>query len=288
MIFRDDAIANELDIIGISNLQDMNIRFLGDKKLFGPYIDNHVNSVNSDYFPVLDHQSPRTRYMGKQTLAIHDPRYFYLPILQIFYPWLEDVYHVDELQAKYLQTEMSINLSREIIQYIEGHSSQINNRIYQYYVDNLVNGSGVCRQTVDEALWVESILKIMIKTLPYLHPTENIKIYSAIALSCVENMSSMQKHWLNLFLALSHRDKEGIIKVTEDMLEGDIDLSSPQLRYVFSALFMSLIAANENERALEAWSKYKAYAMESNTTISFTLAILLAIAHQPSMKSELP
>ena len=54
MIFRDDAIANELDIIGISNLQDMNIRFLGDKKLFGPYIDNHVNSVNSDYFPVLD------------------------------------------------------------------------------------------------------------------------------------------------------------------------------------------------------------------------------------------
>ena len=72
------------------------------------------------------------------------------------------------------------------------------------------------------------------------------------------------------------------------MLEGDIDLSSPQLRYVFSALFMSLIAANENDRALEAWSKYKAYAMESNTTISFTMAILLAIANQPSMKSELP
>ena len=288
IIFRDDAIANELNIIGISNLQDLNLRFLGDKKLFGPYMDNHVNSVNSDYFPVLDHQSPRTRYLGKQTLAIHGPRYFYLPILQIFYPWLEDVYYVDELQAKYLQTEMSINLSREIIQYIEGHSSQINNRIYQYYVDNLVNESGVCGQTVDEVLWVESILNVMIKTLPYLQPTENIKIYSAMALSCVEKMSSMQKHWLNLFLALSNRDKERIIKVTVDMLEGDIDLSSPQLRYVFSALFMSLIAANENDRALEAWSKYKAYAMESNTTISFTMAILLAIANQPSMKSELP
>ncbi len=154
----------------------------------------------------------------------------------------------------------------------------MNDRIYQYYIDNLVNTPATCKFSIDESQCIDSIFAIMVEVLSNTHPQQNNKIYDAIISACQSNMTSTQQQWLRLYLAIGNRDIEKIRTATTIMLDETAYKSKAQKRYLISALFVSLIASNDGHKVLELWAQYKEDVEESNSRVSFTMTLLLAIA----------
>src|SRR5690606_106851 len=55
------AILSKIDIHSVTDLQ---FRKLGSKSYLHPYLINLGGKINSDYYPYVDHQAPKDRFLG--------------------------------------------------------------------------------------------------------------------------------------------------------------------------------------------------------------------------------
>ncbi len=279
-IFQVESLRKELGLIGITNINDLNIRFLGDKKLYGSYIDSEKNVVNSDYFPILDHQSPRTRFMRMQAEELYNPPQYYLPVMQMYYPWLDHLEKNKVLHTRFMRNENSLLKAQEIVRYMAGDLPQINDKTVQFQADLLIENARVCKPELNEKLWVESIFSIMTKTLSFLQSLENEFLFERIRPNCPEQITQTQSYWLDLFLSLATRDRDHIIQSGSRLIESEPDLAAPEKLYIRSAIMLSLIVNEDYDVALAYWNNYKSDFLQSDTNLSITMAILLAMVEE--------
>ncbi len=276
-IFQAETLRKELDLIGITNINDLYIRFLGDKKLYGSYFDSGKNVVNSDFYPILDHQSPRTRYMKMQADDLYNPPQYYLPVMQMYYPWLDHLEKNKVLHTRFMRNEHHMLKAQEIARYMAGDLSQINDKSVQFQADLLLKASKECSPRPDEALWVESIFSIMTKSLPFLQAVENKLLFNLIKPNCPGKISQVQSYWLDLFLSLATRNSSQVIQSGSILIDSDLSLSAPQERYIHTAVMLGLLVNEEYDIALDYWNNYKSVLLQNSESLSITMTILLAM-----------
>jgi hypothetical protein len=62
-LFAQPEARAQLARAGVVSIDDVRSRWIGDKALLDPYFRRSAAPVNSDYFPFVDHQAPRARFM---------------------------------------------------------------------------------------------------------------------------------------------------------------------------------------------------------------------------------
>ena len=76
----------DLDRIGVRSPAELQMRFIGDDKTIGPLFNSMPVPVNSDYFPFVDLNAPRLRFMAENALELPRLATLSAPILGLLSP----------------------------------------------------------------------------------------------------------------------------------------------------------------------------------------------------------
>jgi len=81
-IFSNPAMKMELDKLGIQSVADLRLRYTGDKALLDPYFHSFALAANNDFYPVLEYQAPKARFLDLSVDALQALLLFPAPILK--------------------------------------------------------------------------------------------------------------------------------------------------------------------------------------------------------------
>ena len=277
IIFSSGKLKQELSIIKINNIQDIQSRYLGNKKLFYPLINDFKIPENSDYFPIVDLYAPRSMYLGENYQEIISQK---LKSLSLMTSLVEKEMNfestkvtIDDFYRYSIETNKAVN----ILKYFTDHSYNKNipdNDLINAKILEEINNN--CSHNEDEKIWITSLFNIMIHTLPYLKPGEINDITNSLDSDCEYDLPEDIKTWLLLYYTLGQYDFNDATDLTGYLLENASDLSKEQTYFLFYTHLLGLIAIKEYNQALVFWSNnIKLY---ENKRIPFEVRLLLSYA----------
>jgi predicted membrane-bound spermidine synthase len=277
-LFESAVLARELNTVGLGSVRDFNVRFLGGDTLFSAYINETGIRANSDYFPVLDIKSARAMYMDLDAYEIYDPRLFYLPVIAVLYPWADAAGSLNISYSDYPQYINKYRYAGYIYKYIKRDDRDLPLLADAVYLEVLRQPEQVCSAGVNEHAWIDSLLRLMMQTLPYLGSAEILKLASLIEPPCSERLSARQQYWLTLFKSIGARDMDTTAGYAGELISGEFSHTLLQMQYLFSSLMMSLVAEDRNGEAIAIWNTYASELYGNSAATPFTLELLLAMA----------
>ena len=111
-IFNIPRLKMLLKKVGINNPQDLYVRHIIDKRLFHDYLTQYPIPANSDYFPIVDTNAVKSRFLNQSVLELKSLGYF-LPfnLFHSNYPQING----DKITVRaddYTRTELAKNAVR--------------------------------------------------------------------------------------------------------------------------------------------------------------------------------
>src|SRR5205823_6796069 len=82
-VLQNPLLASALGRIGVFGVQDLEVRRIGDRKSWQGLSAAVPVPMNSDYFPVLDQNAARTRFLGISALPLPVFTSAYFPVLEM-------------------------------------------------------------------------------------------------------------------------------------------------------------------------------------------------------------
>jgi spermidine synthase len=246
----------ELTRVGIQSAADFQARKIGDNCTLGPALEALPVPPNSDFFPFVDLNAPRLRYLRQN--AIELPALGILPI-----PFFE---LLDAAAPRGPTVEPSAN-SVLVRDHLVLRALEIRRAVLSGRLDNLdpasarylwlIGTSGeLCATAPAQAAWQEAVRNISDVTAAYLSPVELEAIWTHVSSSpCYREVTSEQKAWVDLFAAIAQRDEPAIVRLGTELLEPRFSHSDNDLAYlttVTAAAYVGMGARAQARSLLQA------------------------------------
>ncbi len=257
-VFDSPELVRLLRRASINNVQDIGIRMVGNRKVLRNYIETFPIRGNSDYYPVLDQNATRARFMKADAREILSLASEPLPVLEIlgaglpgttdtlvtptpFYPRSQEVARAVGLRDLLLQTTPGTTGMGEV-------------REQALALRRIFYECGA----VSEDMRVPVIFNAALRMVPNLSPEELDRIWRSLeAGPCTKKLSAAEASWISLFKALGRRDARGIVQTAGAMIEGGVAKTRPELQYLLASEIAGNLALGETGRAKQRWTSHR-------------------------------
>ncbi len=277
-LFNNAALAAQLKTIGVNNIHDLAIRFLGNKSLLDPHLHSNAVSVNSDFFPVVDQQAARARFISSISRELQAVSYFPVPILQILIPELGDYKLDDATQSDVLWASNFADDAQRIYYFLtnkQGADATVSDLLS---INLLKQFAAQCSADINERMWVDAMLELHIKTVAFLHPERLQEISAAIAPECEAPLSDTQSKLLGLYSAFGENNPAALVKYSRYLLDKNIAQDRTQREFLFSTLLLGLIATHDYQDAMLLWDDLTGKLYQYAEDIPFPLQVMRSFA----------
>jgi spermidine synthase len=291
-VLAQPRLAEEMQKVNVVTAQDLNLRYLGDRALLEPLFATFAVAPNSDFFPVLDLNAARTRFMHSDAKELLRLQTAPLPVLEMLgsterpanktqatpneifelahivraATQVRDVY-LDGTLAPLLETTLDADLARHLVV------------IQQFARD--------CHARLARELWLDSVFHIASRTLQYLSLEETALLSKRWRVSdCHPRLSAAEKQSLALFQAVGQRNAKGMAEIAEHLLATSVRPSREQSVYLLGAGMLGYLAQRRSGDALRLWSTYGALTQTGDQPLSFMFRLLLAHSIRPDPKKQ--
>lgn len=281
-IFQIPELKQYLNGIGIFNLDDLELRQTGDKRLLDPFFNTYSTQANSDYFPTLDLGAVRTRYLQNDAADLHNLVNVPLPLSETLYKQLPrmtplvlsaqpisergDMAHQALLAYKYFQM-LTLNqlpdatgLDELTLRAIQG-IRQIHN---------------TCAPQEFEKVGLPALHTLMKILLPFLNSQEMEAIWQELEKNdCINHLSSKAKMWIELYKSVGQRNFVQMAKLSLALLpeRGQILAHQGNNDYLITVAIFSHLVLQQKHTVQEVWSRYTDF---ENPPVELRLLIALA------------
>ena len=260
-LFGADNLGPVLNKIAINNLQDIMLRKIGNKAFFEPLLRDYAISMNSDYYPVLDQNAARTRFLGKgagELLTITLEPLHALELLGINKPdWkttkITATKHFDLSEIAYGATIMRDQL-------IGGGAIFFQSNKTQKYVNDANKLKRLFLQCVaprdgDKVL---VLVGAALKLVPYLRPDELQAIWYRLESGpCMSTWSAKELLWFDFVKSMSNRDIGKISDLADRLLADSRNMIPPLKKYLIAASMLSKMSSSDKQASKRVWLQYK-------------------------------
>lgn len=280
-IFENEGTKKELNHVGLDNIQDFKARYLGDESILGPVIQDYAIQANSDYFPILDLYAERSRFLQQNAKEVVDYRLIPLPLI----PVLLDNYYTEIRTLVNRSQYHTFSRSSHTASLIHkaATSSSLPASENELIPENvqaalyvLTNRPGQCDDTQYERLWIQSIYRLIVNTLPYLQPGELKDIINVIKNNCSGEFSVTQLQWLVLYNALAELDLTVARQTSIEMMSLADDWKIEQRRFLFATVLLTSIRQDDHAYARQTWFQY-INELYSGSKIPFEMLVLKSL-----------
>jgi spermidine synthase len=252
----------ELKRVGVQSIADIQLRKIGDNLTIGPLLQTVPVPPNSDFFPFVDLNAPRLRYM-RQT-AIELPALTVLPI-----PFLE---LLDGAAPRDLTVEPAANsalfrdgLVRRALDIRRAASSGSLNELdplsATYLWRSYMSGER-CVENAEQIAWRRALRSISDATAAFLTPAELGEIWNKVMSSaCYHDVTGEQRTWADLLAAISYRNAPDIVKFGTALIGSDSSSSEEDLAYLTTVTAAAYVRMGEIAQARSLlrtqWGRFK-------------------------------
>ncbi|MFL6713062.1 MAG: spermidine synthase [Sulfurifustis sp.] len=279
-LLRQPAFAEELRRIGVGNEQDLALRRIGDRDVLWPLFASLPVAVNSDYFPVLDLNAARTRFLQSRADDVTRLAAAPLPVLEMLAhaPGIHDATDitptVDYSAAARANRAMWIR-DQHIARAPKTSLQALPADMARHLV--VINASKGCSSAAGAALWLDSVYQLTAVAFSHLTRKETETLSEHWRSSpCYTALAPEQREAFALFRAVGRRDASNMSSIAERLLARTRDTTSESGAYALGAGMLGYLAQDRPDDALRLWSNYGSPTAERDKHLGLLFPLLWA------------
>jgi len=263
-ILAEPKLQEQLQRVGLRSISDLNVRRIGDKKLLHPLFLAAGAPMNSDFFPYLSLNAPRSRYLGETAFALTDLGEAPIPVLEMLdgHPRASEQpvtvtpdFLITKFQqqarrfAEFLATPASVTSMEDLGR--AGFDLQL-----------LMRELAVSTPQAPADKIVRAVLLNLASAVnPYLPASRLAPLWETLASQPgYSALSELTRNWFALHRAVGSRDAAAMVNLATHLLETTPkeQLSTQEASYLLTAGLTGALAQGDQKQAyalLEIFSK---------------------------------
>lgn len=253
-------LGKSLERVSINNQSDLLARKLAGRSGLVPYLHLLPTPINSDYYPYVDLNAGKARYIGGLALSAEEWARAPLPMIEMLYG--VDIGFANLTPAKDLMRTDAIQTADWVYRKMAGESladpepaEGVQIGRWFYTTDWLLMAGLDCAVDTNPDRWHETVFDLALNVLPYLDPDQGLGLIDRLhADDCQTPRGSYAEAWAGLYRAVARRDAEGMSTIGRALLEAHSQsLDDPQHAYLVAAAMLGDISAERPADAHVTW-----------------------------------
>ena len=258
-VFREPGLAKELNTVHLRNLADLQIRKIATRATIHPLVQSFKVPANSDYYPYLDLNAARYRFLQQGAGDLVSLNAANVPVIAM----LEGNAPLPEISLEGTDYFNRIEQIRRA-QYIRDTYLKLNPpeplampRALQKDLELASLRALDCWDPTKHDVWLHSLFQVAIVVNPFLTPEESGAIWQRFeSTGCYGSLPQQYKSWIALFKAVGARNGVEMASLAEQLLALPSALPAESRRYLLTAAMTGHLAQNKPAQALQAWDSY--------------------------------
>ena len=259
-VFEQPGVAKELWTIHVLTAGDFDARYVGNRATLEPLFASYAMPANSDYYPVLDLNAARDRFMERSATDLVALGTLGLPLLELLEPSRPRRPPNPLYQGAYAFERLeSTRLAWYARNYLLGATPepQAVPRTLQKDLELFKLRLLECHAPRSEDVWLHSALRVAEAMNPYLAWEDLAPLFARIErLPCARDLHDDQRRWLALFRAVAMRDAPRMGAYATALLATEQEAGREAREYLLLAALAGHIASGNRAAALDVWQKY--------------------------------
>jgi spermidine synthase len=288
LLLQSAELRAELTRVGVQSVADLELREIGDNHTIGPVLRSIAVPANSDYYPFVDLNAPRLRYMRENAIE--------LPALTVMpFPFLELLEHTaprgptaEPSKNSQLTRDHLVRRALEIRRAVASDSLDNLDPLSASFLWRIDMGGERCATKEGHDAWKAAVLNISDFTAAYLNATELAGIWAkATSSACYREVGGDLRKWADLLAAISRRDAPEIARLGTGLLADQTSNSDADLAYlttVTAAAYVRMGAVAQAHELLQLQLRRIRHAGK----FEFPIRELLALTEPTARQSLLP
>jgi spermidine synthase len=259
-LFSFPLLSAELERVHIAKMQDLDSRRIGDKKMLMPFFEAYPLRANSDYYPVLDQNAARTRFLGTNAQELIKLGSEPLPIADMLARPGAQHSDTDVTLSSFYQKTKSVQAAMALRDYYLRDTAlprygDVDEETMQCAI--ALKGMYFKYQTMEDPNRRVFLFNAAKSTSPYLSKEESAALWKKLeAGPFAARFSTVEKMYVSLFKAIGQRDGAKMAAVAKRLLETEQDGTPSRMQYVLAAGMLGNLAQGDRDQAAGLWSKY--------------------------------
>jgi len=210
-VFEQPGLAQELFRVNALTAGDLDARYLGRRATLEPLFESYGMPANSDYFPVLDLQAAKYRFMERSASDVVAMLTAAVPVLEMIEPGLQrrpvnplhkGAYAFDRIE----QTRLA-RYARDVLLNPTLPEPMAISTLLEKDLELAKLRLIDCRDAREQDVWLHSLVNIARLVNAYLPPAEASAVWARmVAAPCFASLHEYQRQWVLLFGAVAQRD----------------------------------------------------------------------------------
>jgi len=276
---------DEMEHIAIRNAQDLWLRRVGSRKTLGPLFETWPVPFNSDYFPVLDQNAARSRFMKHLAYELIDLANTPVPLLEMLGEQQAVRNSTQVTSVPGLARSQSAARAVELLNFFTAGQARSNPSLLgsqeKLNVDYLRLMLGNCQHLAQSSQWEEVVFSLAEMVNSHLTRLEAERFWRHSGLDrCIAQMTAVQKNWYQLYRAVGARDAAAMARLATELLSVK-ELRAPQRNeYLLMSGMLGNLATGNKQSARALWQE-QAQRILGNRPIPVSLRLLEAHSREP-------
>jgi predicted membrane-bound spermidine synthase len=240
----------ELDRIGVQSLADLRSRLIGDDRIIGPMFNSWPVPANSDFFPFVDLNAPRLRFMQSDALSLTRLTSVSVPVLDLLHANPAAGPTSDPSGQSAVLRDALVRRALAVRRALSGGPLEDLDAATVVNVLLLRTSAPQCADASVQKAWKMAARNVGAMTSAYLSPPELADLWSTIrTMPCYRDAGGPQKAWADLMAAVAARNAAEIATRAAQLLEASSAISRDERTYLTSALTTAYLRLGQMAQA---------------------------------------
>jgi spermidine synthase len=249
-LLQSPPLREELTRIGVQSIADIELRKIGDNRTIGPLLLAVPVPPNSDFYPFVDLNAPRLRYMRQSAIALPALTLLPIPFLELLDGAAPRGPTAEPALNSALYRDRFVRRALEIRRAVSAGSVFSLDPLSASFLLRLDMSRDQCAATAGQNAWRDAVRNISDETAPYLNPAELAEIWDKVRSSpCYRDVAGEHRIWADLLAAVAQRNAAEIVRFGSNLLGPASSASAEQLAYLTTVTVAALVRLGEIESA---------------------------------------
>jgi predicted membrane-bound spermidine synthase len=278
-VLGEPGLAKELARVKVNGPQDLTLRRLAGKAVIRGLLATYPVPANSDYFPYLDQNAARARFLNKAAMDELAPlRVDSLPMLEMLdrrgTPAAGAAITRDE---HFLPAALAddARVTRDAILRKGGWDRVPGPLKREWLLASMMLER--CDPGADWHQWRTAVRTVAGLTTPYLAPQDAAQVLGKLRVErCLARLPKVNAEWLDLVQAVAMRNAKRMNALASGMLEAD---GAEARTYLLHVAMLGALASDSPEQAVAIWRAHGRKLQAAAAPLAVDTRVLVALAH---------
>ncbi|MGH8231020.1 MAG: hypothetical protein ACRESY_04290, partial [Steroidobacteraceae bacterium] len=241
---------SELERVAIQSVDDFQSREIGDNRTIGPLMHAFPDPANSDFYPYIDLNGPRLRYLRSNAIDLPALTVLPIPLFELLggsepsgptrEPAADSALFRDRLVGRALAVRSAV----------EGNGRFGMDPYTAGYLRTINMSRDHCADPAELADWQSAVRAISDETTSFLSAAELEGIWKMIAGSaCYGALSVDSRSWIDLLAAVARRNVPDIDRLGSALLADDASTPDDDRAYLTTVTAAAWVRQGDLQRA---------------------------------------